>query len=110
MIKYVAFPSKKKFLQSKTKTISFYIVSSEGKINDSLEGYNKLTRFVKENVPALLEGKEITLTDALFKKKYEGKGRVKVSNMLHNAEYGHFEDWEKMFKFTIENNTLRVKK
>ncbi len=100
----------KKQFKALPKTISFYIVQNEGNINDSVEGRNRLTNFVKENVADLLEGKEITLTDALFKKKYDGKGRVLVQNMMHNPEHGHYLDWEKMFKFTIEGKTLRVKK
>jgi hypothetical protein len=100
----------KKQFKALPKTISFYSVQSEGNINDSVEGRNRLTRFVEANVASLLEGKEITLTDALFKKKYEGKGRVLVQNMMHNPEYGHFLDFEKIFKFTIVGNTLTVKK
>ncbi len=97
----------KKFLNS-AKTTQFYIVTSEGKINDSLEGYNRLTRFVRDNMEKLLNEGTLSLTDSLFKDKYAGKGRVKVSNMLHNVEYGHCEKWQKIFKFTIVDNTLTV--
>jgi|LauGreDrversion4_2_1035121.scaffolds.fasta_scaffold1583068_1 hypothetical protein len=98
----------KRFLNS-DKTTQFFSVDSDGCINNSVEGRNKVTRFVRDNVTSLLEGKNITLTDDLFnKKKFNGKGRVLVSNLLHNPDMGHFMQWQKIFKFTIEGNTLTV--